>query len=436
MTSSTWRDLLGLDTVRKGGWRGFWLTARARVIVVTHGFGDANRYGTRGGFVVQLWHGVPLKHLHLDSPSTYAVSFLPDRSIVRRLIGYAYRRAGRGISMFPVAGPSIVPNIASAFGVPPERVMVTGDIRDDVLLAGSEHDRRAAAQAVLAAATPDLPAGSRVVLFAPTWRDGNADPTVPIVPNIASAFGVPPERVLVTGDVRDDVLLAGSEDDRRTAAQALLAAATPDLPAGSRIVLFAPTWRDGNADPTVPTADEWQSIASWLERHDAVLLVRTHPLGRGDFGDGPRISPRIRMLDLDALRELNHVLWAVDAVVTDYSSVVFDYALVGRPVVFFAPDLEAYAASRGFYRSYEWFSGGRSVTTWADVLTQLGEALDEGVDGPGHRHAQAIRRRDLHAPTTDGPPTACSTRWCARSAGRRHRGAADRSGGRDVHRRT
>jgi CDP-glycerol glycerophosphotransferase (TagB/SpsB family) len=286
---------------------------------VTHGFGDVNRYGTRGGFVVQLWHGVPLKHLHLDSPSTYAVSFLPDRSIVRRLVGYAYRRAGRGISLFPVAGPSIVPNIVSAFGVPPERVMVTGDIRDDVLLSGSETDRRAAAQA-------------------------------------------------------------------------LLAAAAPDLPTGSRIVLFAPTWRDGNADPTVPTADEWESIGRWLDRHDAVLLVRTHPLGRGDFGDGPRISPRIRMLDLDALRELNHVLWAVDAVVTDYSSVVFDYALVGRPVVFFAPDLEAYTASRGFYRSYEWFSGGHSVTTWSDVLTQLGEALDEDVDGAGHRHARAIRR--------------------------------------------
>ena len=310
---------LGLDTVRKGGWRGFWLTARARVIVVTHGFGDANRYGTRGGFVVQLWHGVPLKHLHLDSPSTYAVSFLPDHGIVRRLVGYAYRRAGRGISMFPVAGPSVAPHIASAFGVPPERIVVTGDIRDDVLLAGSEEDRKAAAHE-------------------------------------------------------------------------LLAAAAPDLPAGSRVVLFAPTWRDGHADPTVPTAEEWQSIAGWLERHDAVLLVRTHPLGRGDFGEGPRVSSRIRMLDLDALRELNHVLWAVDVVVTDYSSVVFDFALVSRPVVFFAPDLEAYARSRGFYRSYAWFSGGRSVATWADVLVHLGEALDEDAGGTGHRHAQAIRR--------------------------------------------
>src|SRR5688572_6769431 len=47
---------LGFDAERKRGWRGFRLTLRARVIVVTHGFGDVNRYATRGGFVVQLWH--------------------------------------------------------------------------------------------------------------------------------------------------------------------------------------------------------------------------------------------------------------------------------------------------------------------------------------------------------------------------------------------
>src|SRR4051794_6853569 len=49
----------GLDAVLKSSARGWWLTLRARVIVVTHGLGDANRYATRGGFVVQLWHGIP-----------------------------------------------------------------------------------------------------------------------------------------------------------------------------------------------------------------------------------------------------------------------------------------------------------------------------------------------------------------------------------------
>ena len=49
---------LGLDVEPRSGWRGFRLTLRARVLVVTHGFGDVNRFATRGGFVVQLWHGI------------------------------------------------------------------------------------------------------------------------------------------------------------------------------------------------------------------------------------------------------------------------------------------------------------------------------------------------------------------------------------------
>ncbi len=310
---------LGLDSVRKDGWRGFWTTLRARVIVVTHGFGDANRYGVRGGFVVQLWHGVPFKHLHLDSPSTYAVSFLPDLGVVRRMLGYGYRRAGRGLSLFPVSS---------------ERVK----------------------------------------------------------PSIVSGFGVEPDRVAVVGDVRDDVLLTGDEPTRVEAARSVLDAALPDLPPASRTVLFAPTWRDGEIDPTVPTTSEWDAIVAWLDRNDAVLLVRTHPLGRGSYADGPARSPRIRLLGPDLVRDVNTMLWAIDAVITDYSSLVFDYALVGRPVVFFAPDLDSYASSRGFYLPVAEFTGGRAVTTWADALERLDAALAEDSDGPAHRHARHLRQ--------------------------------------------
>ena len=309
---------LGLDTMRKNGWRGFWTTLRARVIVVTHGFGDVNRYGVRRGFVVQLWHGLPFKHLHLDSPSTYSVSFLPDIGIVRRLLAIGYRSAGRGVSLFPVASERVKPSIVSGFGVDPENVVVTGDPRDDVLLAGDESTRRADARSRL---------------------------------------------------------------DR----------AVTDLPASARVVLLAPTWRDGGADPTVPTASEWDAIVAWLEQHDAVLLVRTHPLGRGSYAAGPARSERIRLLGADLMRDVNPVLWAVDAVITDYSSIVFDFALVGRPVVFYAPDLADYASMRGYYLPFEEFTGGRAVTTWADALERLGEALAEDANGPAHRHARHLR---------------------------------------------
>ncbi|MGH3458530.1 CDP-glycerol glycerophosphotransferase family protein, partial [Aeromicrobium sp.] len=309
---------LGFESIRKNGLRGFWTTLRARVIVVTHGFGDANRYGVRGGFVVQLWHGLPFKHLHLDSGSTYAVSFLPDVGIMRRLVGFAYRRAGRGLSLFPVSS---------------ERVK----------------------------------------------------------PSIVSGFGILPENVVVAGDPRDDVLLAGDEAERREAARKQLDEAVPDLPPAARVVLFAPTWRDGALDPTVPSSSEWEAIAAWLDRHDAVLLVRTHPLGRGSYANGPVRSTRVRLLGPELLRDVNRVLWAVDAVVTDYSSIVFDFALVGRPVVFYAPDLATYTSTRGFYVPFDEFTGGRAVTTWADTLDRLTSALTEDADGPAHRHAHHLR---------------------------------------------
>jgi len=306
----------GLDVVRKDGVRGWWTTARAKVIVVTHGFGDANRYAVRGAFIVQLWHGLPFKHLHLDSPSTYRVAFLPDVAIVRRLVGWAYRRAGRAISLFPVASERVKPSIVSGFGVQPENVVVLGDVRDDILL-------------------------------------------------------VP---------------------DAKARATDLMHQFLPEPLHASKLILFAPTWRDGADDPTVPTDEEWNEISGWLDENDAVLLVRNHPLGRGDFSAAPTLSDRFVLIGSDVVTDLNPLLPAVDAVVTDYSSLVFDYALVGGPVVHFTPDLTDYTTRRGFYLPVAEFTGGRTRTTWSGTLRAVSAALAEGETGPAHNQAAHLRQ--------------------------------------------
>lgn len=284
---------LGLEARRKSGWGGFVTTARARVLVVTHGFGDVNRFGTRGGFVVQLWHGIPLKNLHLDSPAAMKVSGLPDHRLVRAVVARAYRFAGRGIGLFPVASELVAPRIASAFGIARSRIVVTGDPRDDALLSAPVPKR-----------------------------------TKP------------------------------------------------------RRILYAPTWRDGQPDPAAPDAPGWDAIAAWLDAHDAELWVRTHPLGKGDYAAGPSRSPRIRMWGPDAVVDVTPELGGFDALITDYSSIAFDYALVGGPIVFLAPDVEAYAKSRGLYESYRAFSGGRHVITWEHALAVLDERLGEKKPGP------------------------------------------------------
>ena len=325
------RDL-GLDTVRKLSWTGFWLTMRARVLVVTHGQGDVNRYGARGGFLVQLWHGIPLKRLHLDSPAALESRVLRSRRLGRAIVRRGFRAVGSQIRLFPVS---------------------------------SEH----------------------------------------IADRIVSAFGVRPDRVVATGDPRDDVLLQGEPGERRATARAAMAQALGPIADSSRIVMYAPTWREGDPDPAAPTEALWTSIVDWLERVDAVLVVRSHPLGHGDYAGGPRRSDRVRLLDATMIADLTPLLPGVDHLVTDYSSTAYDYALTGGSTVFLAADVLTYTATRGLYEPYSAFSGGCDVSEWTGALARL----DDLVKGEPQALAAAAEQRtrvlDEHFDFLDGRAT-------------------------------
>lgn len=329
----------GLRALPKRGPRGLWATLRAGVVVVTHGFGDVNRFGVSGARVVQLWHGIPLKRLHLDTGATLRLPLIGSLPGVSRLVAALYRRAGAQIALFPVASELVAARIRSAFALPPSRVIVTGDPRDDVLLVGTPASRREAA------------------------------------------------RTLVS--------------------HALGAAGGTALPVDGPVVLYAPTWRDGAVDAAIPTPAEWQAIAAWADRAGATLLIRSHPLGAGTYAEGAAHSPRIRMLGRDALTDVTPALPALDALVTDYSSIAFDASIAGVPSVFFAPDLAQYLATRGLYQPYREFSGGEPATTWAETLERLGGASDGILGGAGRGTAlgHAAWLRDEFVDHFDGRAT-------------------------------
>ncbi len=289
---------LGVPAVTKSSPRGLLRTLRAQVVVLTHGFGDVNRYGTRGSFVVQLWHGVPLKLIQLDSPATMTIG-IPGAWRLRGLLRKFYRRGFRAIRMMPAASELVATRLRTAFALG-DQVVVTGDPRDDVLARTSASAARATVLGILS--VPDSPEDT---------------------------------------------------DDAR------------------RLVLLAPTWRDGEADPGAPAAADWQRIADWLERADATLLVRPHPLSVSDYAAGASASPRVRMLGPDLRADITPLLPAFDLLITDYSSIAFDFSLTGGALFFLAPDEEAYTTSRGLYEPYRLFSGGRAVRTWTALLAQL-----------------------------------------------------------------
>ena len=291
----------GIPYVKRMSLRGFWRTARARVVVVTHGFGDVNRYAVSGAFIAQLWHGIPLKRIGLDSPETLRSSILPGSSLLRRALGAMYRSTTRQIDVLPAASP-----------------LVRG--------------------------------------------------------RLESAFGLPDSRVPVTGEPRVDVLSVGTPDERRESARAVLASAGLTSLGDSRLVLYAPTWRDGEPDPAIPTPAQWRRLIATLEARDAVLLVRSHPLGAGDY-EPPFETDRVHPLGSSRLRDATPVMPALTALITDYSSMAFDAALVPLPVLFLAPDVEAYARRRGFYGRFTDVAGADAAITWDDTIDQLDALL-------------------------------------------------------------
>nr|WP_218844579.1 CDP-glycerol glycerophosphotransferase family protein [Microbacterium pseudoresistens] len=290
-----------IRTVPKDSIRGWWATARAGVVVVTHGLGDVNRYASSGALLVQLWHGIPLKRIGLDSPATVQAPILAGFAPMQRLLGFLYRRAQSAIRLLPAASDRSRGRLESAFGLGVEQVLVTGEPRVDVLSQGDPATRRA--QAV----------------------------------------------------ERRDV-------------------AVGPLPEGARAVLYAPTWRDGAPDPAIPSAAEWERIEAVLDEQNAVLLVRSHPLGEGEYRP-PSGSERVRLIGASVFTDITPVLPAVDVLITDYSSLLYDVGLLEMPVVPLAPDVEEYARTRGFYGRYEDVAGTDFARDWTTAAAHLRDVL-------------------------------------------------------------
>lgn len=237
----------GLHALPKRGPRGLWATLRAGVVVVTHGFGDVNRFGVSGARVVQLWHGIPLKRLHLDTGAALRLPFIGSLPGVVRLMSALYRRAGAQIALFPVASERVGARIRTAFGLPAARVIAVGDPRDDVLLRGTAESRRATARALVssalrAAGGQALPDTGPVVLYAPTWRDGAVDAAIP-TPAEWQAIAAWADRAGATLLIRSHPLGQGSYADGavrspriRLLGRDALTDVTPALPAVDLVV--------------------------------------------------------------------------------------------------------------------------------------------------------------------------------------------------------
>jgi teichoic acid ribitol-phosphate primase len=156
------------------------------------------------------------------------------------------------------------------------------------------------------------------------------------VETISAAFGIPRTDALLPSPRRD-----GAE---RAVRERL------GLRDGRTTILYAPTFRGAGLKGAA--APELLDIAALFRAlgSEYRLILRLHPFVKSAMRIPPEVGDFV--VDASAEPDANEVMLAGDILVSDYSSIIFEYALLNRPMAFLAPDLAAYERERGFFFDY------------------------------------------------------------------------------------
>lgn len=188
-------------------------------------------------------------------------------------------------------------------------------------------------------------------------------------PHYAEAFKQRPERFVSRFGIPRTDLFFDAEATERAPTEIRRRYA---LPTDRRVILYAPTFR---GDRVTDARHRDDLDLTELERElgeDHIVLVRLHPFVRARTRIGPDLAGFA--FDVSDHPDINELMLVSDLLVTDYSSAIFEYSLLGRPMLFFAPDHAAYERERGFYFDYRTGVPGPIVET----TTELAAAIRSG----------------------------------------------------------
>lgn len=119
------------------------------------------------------------------------------------------------------------------------------------------------------------------------------------------------------------------------------------IPNEKKVILYAPTWRDSLDFNKACTIDPRIDFEKWAKcfNQEYVMLIRTHAyskeielVGLNDF-----------IIDVTHYENINELFYLADILISDYSSVIFDYAILEKPIICYAYDYDEYRKSRGLY---------------------------------------------------------------------------------------
>lgn len=192
-----------------------------------------------------------------------------------------------------------------------------------------------------------------------------------MVPIYSEAFDVDSDLIKPLGLARSDLFWNDSLKSERIDN---LKTEYEFLNTGKKVILFAPTFRGaGRKQAHYPF--EYLDLKAIYEalKDEYIFLIKVHfntlnkiniPVIYSDF-----------FFDVSDYRDINDVMLLSDIMITDYSSVTFEFSLLNKPMLFFTPDLQDYVGTRGFYFHYDELVPGKIVDNSQELIQAI-EAKD------------------------------------------------------------
>jgi CDP-glycerol glycerophosphotransferase (TagB/SpsB family) len=152
------------------------------------------------------------------------------------------------------------------------------------------------------------------------------------------------------------------------------------IPPGSRVVMYAPTWRESSQNVELMSlpglAAEVSTGYTFLQRGHVRTLEDTAAVNTD------------AVIDVSTYPQINDLFMVTDLLITDYSSMMFDYSVTGRPMLFYTPDIDEYTDPRvrGAYFDLDEVAPGPVVRTVPEVV-ELVQTMDEWVPAFADRYA-------------------------------------------------
>ena len=188
-------------------------------------------------------------------------------------------------------------------------------------------------------------------------------------------------RFIAAGYPRNDILFGWPEPNRiawRLARinvdQKAIARVEKAKREGKTICLYAPTFRQSLSDP-FSSAIDLSRLSEFARQNNIVIALKLHPVMHGRY----EINQYPSLLEYDSLGDAYPLMAMCDILITDYSSIYFDYLLLDRPIIFFPYDLDSYlGVDRDMYFDYDNITPGIKCRTQQEMENCLKDIISKG----------------------------------------------------------